>query len=69
MGNRAGSSPVTRTILSVHNASELGVCIFIMIIKQLDTYLHSKKILIRDTFIVLIPTCITIAYLIVVVIM
>ena len=45
------------------------MCIFIMIIKQLDTYLHSKKILIRDTFIVLIPTCITIAYLIVVVIM
>ena len=37
--------------------------------KQLETYLYSKKILIRDTFMVLIPTCIAIAYLIVVVIM
>ena len=37
--------------------------------KQIETYLYSKKILIRDTFMVLIPISIAIAYLIVVVIM
>ena len=37
--------------------------------KQIETYLYSKKILIRDTIMVLIPISIAIAYLIVVVIM
>ena len=37
--------------------------------KQIETYLYSRKILIRDTFMVLIPISIAIAYLIVVVIM
>ena len=37
--------------------------------KQIETYLYSKKILIRDTIMVLIPISIAITYLIVVVIM
>lgn len=37
--------------------------------KQIETYLYSKKILIRDTIMVLIPISIAIAYLMVVVIM
>ena len=40
-----------------------------MLTKQIETYLYSKKILIRDTIMVLIPISIAIAYLIVVVIM
>ena len=37
--------------------------------KQIETYLYSRKILIRDTIMVLIPISFAIAYLIVVVIM
>lgn len=36
---------------------------------KFDSYFHSKKILIRDTLMVFIPTVITIVYLIVVVLM